>query len=50
MTLSIAMYQKHSIEYQSFIYTPLNNQTVLFQTIRLLALILNIKQFYLTHS
>ena len=42
------------IKYQSFIYTQLKEQTVLFQTIQfsvsdLFALSLNVKQFYLTH-
>ena len=41
-------------QHQSFIYTQLNDQTVLFQTIHfsihhLFALSLNVKQFYLTH-
>ena len=41
----------NAIKHQSFVYTQLNNQTVLFQTIQfsinhLFALSLNIKQFY----
>ena len=45
----------NSIKHQSFIYTQLNDQTVLFQTIQfsislLFALSLNAKQFYLTHG
>ena len=44
----------NSIKHQSFVYTQLNDQTVLFQTTQfstshLFALSLNIKQFYLTH-
>ena len=43
-----------SIKYQSFVYSELNDQTVLFQTIQfsishLSAYSLNVKQFYLTH-
>ena len=43
----------NSIKHQSFVYT--NDQTILFQTIQfgisyLFALILNVKQFCLTHS
>ena len=45
---------KNSIKHQSFLYTQLNDQTILFQTSQfrlsyLLALSLNVKQFYLTH-
>ena len=45
----------NSIKHQSFVYTQLINQTVLFQTIQfsinhLLALSLNVKQFYLTQD
>ena len=55
MFLSIAMYHQHSIKHQSFVYTQLNNQTVLFRAIQfsishLFALSLNVKQFYLTLS
>ena len=44
----------NSIKYPSFIYTQLNDQTVLFQTVQfntthLFAYSLNVKQFYLTH-
>ena len=44
----------NSFSYQSFVYTPLKDQTVLFQTTQfskshLFALISNVKQFYLTH-
>ena len=44
----------NSIKHQLFIYTWLNDQTVLFQTIQfsishLIALILNVHQYYLTH-
>ena len=44
----------NSIKSQSFVYTHLNDQTVLFITIQfsishLFALSLNVKQFYLTH-
>ena len=44
----------NSIKHQSFIYTQLNDQTVLFQTIQfsishLISLSLIVKQFYLTH-
>ena len=44
----------NSIKYQSFVYTQLNNETVLFLTIQcgishLFALILSVKQFYLTN-
>ena len=44
----------NSIKHKLFVCTPLNDHTVLFQTIQfsishLLALSLNIKQFYLTH-
>ena len=43
-----------TIQHQSFVYTQLNDKTVLFQTIQfsishLFALSLNVKQFYLTH-
>ena len=46
---------KYSIKHVSFVYTQLNGQTVLFQTIQfnirhLFALSLNVKQFYLTHK
>ena len=48
------MMYNNSIKHQSFVYTQLNDQTVLFQTIQftkshLFALSLNVKQFYLTH-
>ena len=44
----------NSIKHHSFVYIQLNDQTVLFQTIlfsisHLLALSLNVKQFYFTH-
>ena len=44
----------NSNEQQSFVYTQLNDQIALFQRIQysishLLALSLNVKQFYLTH-
>ena len=44
----------NSIKHQTFVYTQLNDQTVLFLTIQfnisqLFAPILNVKQFYLTH-
>ena len=44
----------NSIKYQSFVYTQLNDQTVLFLTIQfgishLFAHNLNVNQFYLTH-
>ena len=44
----------NSIKHQSFVYTQLNDQTVLFLTTQfnishLFALNLNVKQFYLTH-
>ena len=44
----------NSIKHQSFVYTELNDQTVLFQTIQfsishLFALSLNVKKFYVTH-
>ena len=44
----------NSIKHQPFVYIQLNDQIVLFQTIQfsishLFALILNVKQFYLTH-
>ena len=44
----------NSIKHQSFVYTQLNDQTVLFliiqySMINLFALNLNVKQFYLTH-
>ena len=44
----------NSIKRQSFVYTQLNDQTVLFLTIKfsisyLFVLSLNVKQFYLTH-
>ena len=50
---SIAM-NNNSIKHQSFLYTQLNDQTVLYLTIQynisyLLALSLNVKQFYFTH-
>ena len=43
-----------SIKNQLFVYTQLNDQTVLFQTIQFIinlvsALSLNVKMFYLTH-
>ena len=43
----------NSIKHQSFVYTQLNDQTILFQAIQfiichLFALSLNVKQFYLT--
>ena len=42
------------MKHQSFVYTQLNNQTVLFQTIqfsiRYLGLRLNVKQFYLNRT
>ena len=38
----------NSIKYQSFVYTLINEQTVLFQENHLFALSLNIKQVYLT--
>ena len=43
------------IKYQSFVYTQLNGQKVLFQAIQfsishLFAHSLNVKQFYLTHG
>ena len=44
--------QNNSIKLQAFVYTQLNDQTVLFQTIsisHLFAIIVNVKQFYLTH-
>ena len=43
----------NSIKYQSFVYTQLNDQTVLFLlnfACHLLAPGLNVKQFYLTHK
>ena len=45
---------KNSIKHLSFVYTQLNDQTVLFQTIQfsishLFVLSLNVKQFYLIH-
>ena len=45
----------NSIKHQSFVYTQLNDQAVLFLTIQfnishLFALTLDVKQFYLTHS
>ena len=44
----------NSVKHQSFVYTQLNDQTDLFQTIQfgichLFALSLNVKQFYSTH-
>ena len=44
----------NSIEHQSFVYTQLNDQTVLFQIIQfstshVFALSLNVKQFYLAY-
>ena len=44
----------NSINRQSFVYTQLNDRTVLFQTIQFsisheLELSLNVKDFYLTH-
>ena len=44
----------NSIKHQSFVYTQLNDQTILFQTIQfsiryLFALSLNINQFYFIH-
>ena len=50
MVPSIAIYHSH----QSFVYTQLNDQTVLFQTIQfsinhLFAFSLNVKQYYLAH-
>ena len=46
---------KDSIKHQSFKYTQLNDQTVLFQIIQfnishLFAFSLNVKVFYLTHT
>ena len=46
---------KSSIKNQSFVYTQLNDQTVLFLTIHfcislLFALSLNVKEFYLIHT
>ena len=43
-----------SIKYQSFVYTQLNDQTILFETIQfiighLFAVSINAKQFYLAH-
>ena len=43
------------MKYQLFVYTQLNDQTVLFQAIRfgvshLFVHSLNVKQFYLTHK
>ena len=45
---------KNSVKHKSFVYTQLNDQTVLFLTIQfrishLLGHILNVKQFYLAH-
>ena len=45
----------NSIKHQSFVYTQLNDQSVLFQTIQfsishLFALGFKVKQFYLIHS
>ena len=40
----------NSIKHQSFIYTQLNDQTVLFETSHLFALSLNIKQLYKTNK
>ena len=38
------------IKYQTFVYIQLNDQTVLFQTIKhLFVNCLNVKQFYLAH-
>ena len=53
MVPSIAM-NYNSTKHQLFVYTELNVQTVLFQTIQfsiihLFAHSLNVKQFYLTH-
>ena len=48
MVLSIAITNTY-IKYQSFVYTQLNDQTVLFSISHLFALSLNVKQFYLTH-
>ena len=44
----------NSIKHQLFVYTRLNDQTVLFQTIQfnishLFTVCINVKQFYLTH-
>ena len=39
----------NSINHQLFVYTQLNDQTVLFQTNHLFALSSNVKQIYLTH-
>ena len=44
----------YSIKHQSFLYTHFNGQIILFQRIQFrimhsFALILNVKQFYLTH-
>ena len=44
----------NSYKHQSFVYTQLNDQTILFLTIQfsvsdLFALSLDVKQFYLTH-
>ena len=53
---SLYIYNKYnSIKHQSFVYTQLNDQTVLFLTIQfsishLFAHSLNVKQFYLAHG
>ena len=39
----------NSVKHQSFVYTQLNDQTVLFSVSHLFALSLNVKQFYFTH-
>ena len=40
----------NSFKHRSFVYTQLNDQTVLFQTIHLAQVHnVNVKQFYLTH-
>ena len=55
MVPSILSIATNSIKHQSFVYTQLNDQTVLFQTIQfsisyLFAHSLNDKQFYFTHQ
>ena len=54
MAPGIAIYPKKLIKHQFCVYTQLNDQVVLFQTIQfsvshLFALSLSIKYFYLTH-
>ncbi len=49
--LNSPKFSYNSIKHQSFVYTQLNDETVLFQTIKfsvshLFALCLNVKQFY----